>query len=114
MNIPEGYIENTIFKVIYDERISLDEIERQYIVLALRAHKGNRYRAAMALRISRETLKRKMRIYGIYTEKIAGRPSERQTTTKIERAEQRPTLVIPAKVIILDERARLPRSNIGL
>jgi two-component system response regulator HydG len=47
-------------------RLSMEEAEKQLIVRALRAHDGNRTKAAQDLGISRRTLHRKLNEYGLH------------------------------------------------
>ena len=44
--------------------VSLFDLEKKYILMALRAFKGNKYQAAFALGISVKTLYNKLHVYG--------------------------------------------------
>lgn len=47
------------------ETLSPEEIERNHIVAVLRTTKGNKYKAAKLLKMSRGTLYRRLRAYGL-------------------------------------------------
>ena len=48
-----------------DEWLSLDEIEKRYVLDVLNAVDGNKSSAAQLLGLSRKTLYRRLRIYGL-------------------------------------------------
>ena len=55
----------TVSPEIAEQIASLDQVQRDHIVNALRATKGNKRRAAQILKISRGTLYRRLRLYGL-------------------------------------------------
>ncbi len=65
----QGPVEETmeLKPVIPPQGVILDEVERQYILEALRIKKGNKLQAAKILGISRSALLYRMEKYGIKT-----------------------------------------------
>jgi two-component system response regulator AtoC len=61
-NLPVDHEEKGAFP---DELVSLDEVERNYIRHVLRAVKGSKTRASQILQISRPTLDKKIKDYGL-------------------------------------------------
>jgi DNA-binding NtrC family response regulator len=57
-----------------DEILPLDEVERRYILRALKILNGNGVRAAQLLRVDRRTLSRRLKKYAL--EAAAASPSE--------------------------------------
>jgi len=61
-NLPVDHEEKSAFP---DELVSLDEVERNYIRHVLKAVKGSKTRASQILQISRPTLDKKIKDYGL-------------------------------------------------
>ncbi len=52
-------------KIVSDELVSLDEVEKNYIQHVLSAVRGSKTRASQILQISRPTLDKKIKEYGL-------------------------------------------------
>ena len=62
--LPGGVSENPLSPFGMDAELTLEEMEKRYILHVLKQQGGNRVRAAAVLRIGRNTLWRKLKAYG--------------------------------------------------
>lgn len=67
-------------------QVARERFERDYIVRALAAQRGNISRAAEALRVERSNLYRKMRAFGIIAPRKANKTDQRRTSLSDRRA----------------------------
>jgi two-component system response regulator AtoC len=63
--------------------LTLDEMERRHIARTILAHHGHKGRICESLGISRPTLERKMRKYGLHPEQRAILPGEEPETSAV-------------------------------
>ena len=72
--------------VLTPSRSSRERFERDYIVRALAAQRGNISRAAESLRVERSNLYRKMRAFGIIAPRKGNQVDQRRTSLSDRRA----------------------------